>query len=326
MAVRKKFRKSSTLRAINVLGDYWVLWIMREALLGARSYSVFYKKTGLTHSTLSARLKRIVRDGLLKKSIGKKSAKGHPEYQLTDMGRDVFRVLLVIREWERLHQKSDASDLLSGHFVHLTCEQPMHANLICRHCDNPVCSDEITPSNGPGYGTENVGRARMQRQVTTTRSNQPTSSQRISGVHAIIGDRWATMIMAATNWGYSRFSEYQKQIVISPHILSKRLDMLTDSGMLERRAYQQSPPRHEYVLTDKGDSFYPIIVGLMTFGDRWLVDKDGPPVILTHTTCGKQLDPGLVCDKCSGILELRDIEFHSQPPHELLADGLIAKI
>ena len=285
---------------------------MREALLGARRYSEFYNKTGLTHYTLSARLKRIVRDGLLKKSLGKKSSKGHPEYQLTDMGRDVFQVLLVIREWERQHQKSDTSDLLSGHLVHLTCQRLMQPNLICRHCGSPVCSGDITSSEGPGFGTENAARARMQRQVKTTRSNQPMSSQRISGVHAIIGDRWATMIMAATNWGCHRFGEYQKEIMISPHILSKRLSMLTDCGMLERRAYQQSPPRHEYVLTDKGDSFYPIIVGLMTFGDRWVADKDGPPIILAHATCGKQLDPVLACDKCSGILEFSDIEFHGQ--------------
>ena len=92
--------------------------------------------------------------------------------------------------------------------------------------------------------------------------------------------------------------------------------MLVERGMLGRRAYQENPLRHEYVLTDKGKSFYPVIVSLMTYGDRWLADKMGPPIILEHMNCGKRLMPVLVCDQCHEALELNDIRFYEQLPCE----------
>lgn len=314
VAVRKKVRKSSTLRTINVLGDYWVLWIVREALLGAHSYGEFYSRTGLTHSTLSSRLKRVVRNGLMTRSSPNKSDPGHPEYHLTDKGRDLFRILLAIREWDLKHHVGGSSGLLSGHFVHLACGRPMQPKLVCGHCDYDVHTDDTEARVGPGAGTELAAPVRMQRQIKSGGRNRSISSRGISGAHAIVGDRWATMILAATFSGISRFSVYQSELHVSPHILSRRLDMLVELGILERVAYQQSPQRHEYVLTDQGKDFYPIIVNLMTFGDRWLADDSGPPVIIDHVKCGNRLAPKLICDQCAQELELAEIQFHHEPP------------
>ena len=53
-------------------------------------------------------------------------------------------------------------------------------------------------------------------------------------------------------------------------MLTLRLKRLTDAGILERRAYQEHPPRFEYALTEKGRDLYPVLIVLMQWGDRHL--------------------------------------------------------
>ena len=49
--------------------------------------------------------------------------------------------------------------------------------------------------------------------------------------------------------GMTRFDEFQNSLGIAPNILTRRLNSLVDAGLLERRRYNDHPPRHEYVPT-----------------------------------------------------------------------------
>jgi len=62
--------------------------------------------------------------------------------------------------------------------------------------------------------------------------------------------------------GFTRFDEFQKSLNIAPNMLPRRLSALVDAGLLERRRYSKRPPRCEYVLTETGRDFRPVIVAM----------------------------------------------------------------
>ena len=68
--------------------------------------------------------------------------------------------------------------------------------------------------------------------------------------------------------------------------------------MLRRIPYQESPKRHEYILTQKGLDLYPIMMAIVHWGDTHMVDERGRPLLHEHKKCGKMFDPVMVCSEC----------------------------
>jgi hypothetical protein len=89
-------------------------------------------------------------------------------------------------------------------------------------------------------------------------------------------------------------------------VLQTRLRRLLDHGVLEKRLYQERPPRYEYRLTDKGLDLWPTMVALMKWGDRYAAPAAGPPVLLEHRGCGGAVDEHRVCQACGARLSVRD--------------------
>ncbi len=86
----------------------------------------------------------------------------------------------------------------------------------------------------------------------------------------IIGERWTMLILRDLMLdGPRRFQELQRRLGgISPNTLSARLKTLEDAGVVERRFYDQHPPRAEYVLTDKGEALRPMLRALREWGEQ----------------------------------------------------------
>ena len=72
-----------------------------------------------------------------------------------------------------------------------------------------------------------------------------------------VGDWWSILILRDAFQGVTRFDQFQKSLEIAPNILSRRLSSLVEGGLLERRRYRAHPPRHEYLLTERGRDFRP---------------------------------------------------------------------
>ncbi len=77
---------------------------------------------------------------------------------------------------------------------------------------------------------------------------------------ACAGDSWSFLILRDASQGLTRFDQFRKNLGIAPTILTRRLAALTEEGLLEKRRYSEHPPRDEYVLTEAGRAFMPIIV------------------------------------------------------------------
>ncbi len=113
-----------------------------------------------------------------------------------------------------------------------------------------------------------------------------------------VGEWWSILILRDAFHGLSRFDEFQKSLGIASNILTRRLQHLTDNGLLERRRYNERPPRYEYRLTAQGRDFFPVLVALLAWGNRHLT-PDGVSVQLADRDSGQVLEPILV-DRCSG--------------------------
>jgi len=87
----------------------------------------------------------------------------------------------------------------------------------------------------------------------------------------IIGDRWSILILRDLVLdGPRKFGDFQEALTgISPNTLSTRLKTLEEHGIVERRFYDQHPPRAEYVLTARGRELRPILKTLKEWGDRY---------------------------------------------------------
>ena len=82
-------------RALDVVGDWWTLLIIRDAFAGVTRFGDFQKHLGVAKNILATRLKDMVEQGLLQTSeVGARS-----EYQLTDKGRALMPVLVTLAQW-----------------------------------------------------------------------------------------------------------------------------------------------------------------------------------------------------------------------------------
>ncbi len=83
-----------------------------------------------------------------------------------------------------------------------------------------------------------------------------------------VGDPWSMLILRDAGFGSTRFDQFQESLGIAPNMLSRRLESLLEAGMLERRAYSERPVRYEYLLTDRGRDFHPVLDAFKAFGEH----------------------------------------------------------
>ena len=114
----------------------------------------------------------------------------------------------------------------------------------------------------------------------------------------VVGDRWTMLILRDAFRGVRRFDDFRRSLGIARPVLADRLRRLVDNGVMERRSYQEHPPRFEYRLTTMGIELSPALVALMRWGDRHLAGDEGPPTVLVHDRCGGDLDLAYVCWEC----------------------------
>ena len=83
------------------------------------------------------------------------------------------------------------------------------------------------------------------------------------------GDAWSLLILRDAHAGLTRFDQFRKSLGIAPTILTRRLAVLTDEGLLEKQRYSEHPPREEYLLTAAGRDFLPVLFMIGTWGRQY---------------------------------------------------------
>ncbi len=87
---------------------------------------------------------------------------------------------------------------------------------------------------------------------------------------AIFGDKWTPLIIYSLTNKKSRFCTIQDELnQINPRTLSARLASLEDEGIIKKVIYSETPPRSEYLLTQKGKDMLPILQSIQTWGEKY---------------------------------------------------------
>lgn len=124
----------------------------------------------------------------------------------------------------------------------------------------------------------------------------------------VIGEPWSPLILRDVFVGITRFDQIQRDLDISRKVLTERLKWLVENGVLERRAYSDRPPRHEYALTAKGLELCDLLMAMVRWGDRHTAGEAGPPVLYRHHACGRvgHVDPR--CSECGRPMHASDVD------------------
>ncbi len=99
-----------------------------------------------------------------------------------------------------------------------------------------------------------------------------------------VGEWWSILILRDASLGATRFEQFQKNLDIAPNMLTRRLNALVESGLLERHRYSERPPRDEYLLTERGRDFRPVLWALLAWGNKHFAPEGASVVVVDAET------------------------------------------
>lgn len=138
----------------------------------------------------------------------------------------------------------------------------------------------------------------------------------IARSQSLVGERWTVLVIRELFTGVSRFDDIQTQTEATPQMLAARLKKLEEAGLIERRPYSTRPLRYEYALTEMGLDFYPVMLALRAWGEKWCKPRGKKVAVrYTHVPCGKDPGLGTVCRSCGVELKRTDLAVKPAPPY-----------
>lgn len=123
----------------------------------------------------------------------------------------------------------------------------------------------------------------------------------------LIGEWWTILILREAFFGSRRFEEFQQHLGIARNILTARLNKLCESGILKRVPVKEGARRNEYRLTAMGRDLLPILLVLTHWGDRWLNESEGAPVIFVERETGERIPDIRTLSQDGRELEAHDL-------------------
>jgi DNA-binding HxlR family transcriptional regulator len=301
--------ENSNAIALGLIGDEWNLTIVRLAIMaGVCRYKDFRDRLGIANSVLTVRLRRLTEAGVFTMSQYSDAPRRF-EYVLTERGRDLWKVLLTIWSWEAVWVTEHIEPL--PRMYHTECGEEFFPVMHCRACGQPAGIRDVKGTFGPSGGFDrSVPRATTRRRSAGGSPGPGLVPQTIE----LIGNRWSASAIAAAFLGARRFTDMLEMMGAPPTIVSDRLRKFCQMGVLETVPAKVGSGRAEYRLTDKGRAFFPHVMVMLEWGDRWFRAPEGPASLYTHATCGGEFHPVLYCSVCVRELHGSRVQAGGDPP------------
>lgn len=146
-------------RTMEILGERWTGVVLREIFNGVRRFDDMRVRTGIPRQVLSNRLSSLVERGILRKvPYREPGARARSEYRLTEMGLDMWPLLVAVREWgDRYLADPEGSALTT---VHRDCGGTVQVALRCTRGHDVESPREVIPRPGPGARRRSAAAAR----------------------------------------------------------------------------------------------------------------------------------------------------------------------
>ena len=137
----------SVAQALEVVGEWWTLLVIRDAFLGVRRFDDFVERLGIARNVLANRLATLVGAGVLERRTYDEGRRRH-DYVLTDKGRALWPVLTALRQWGDEWITGAGNEPLV--LEHRACGQRTTAVLTCDRCGEPLDARSVRAASGPG--------------------------------------------------------------------------------------------------------------------------------------------------------------------------------
>ncbi len=124
----------------------------------------------------------------------------------------------------------------------------------------------------------------------------------------IVGERWTLLIVRDLLSGPQKFKDLAVSLRAAPGLLSRRLKLLEEHGIIARRMYTEHPPRAEYVLTERGTELRIVVRALTIWGSKHLPGER----VLVHAGCEHPIEMAYRCARCDETLPLTDIAYRTE--------------
>lgn len=128
----------------------------------------------------------------------------------------------------------------------------------------------------------------------------------------VVGERWTLLVVRDALYGVRRYNDFLAHLGIPRAVLATRLQTLTAAGVLEKRACERKPGRHEYVVTERGRALWPTLCVLGAWGSDTF-GHDRPTRYFRHAACGTELGSVGECPACGGLVPVEDVEMLPGP-------------
>ncbi|HEY2631082.1 MAG TPA: helix-turn-helix domain-containing protein [Solirubrobacteraceae bacterium] len=136
----------SIARALELVGERWTLLVLREAFLGVRRFDAMQAKLGVARNVLSARLERLVGEGILEKVPYSERPLRH-EYRLTDKGLDLWPVIVELLRWGDRYAAPNGPPIV---IRHKECGGELGDRRTCARCGVQLTVRDVRADPGPG--------------------------------------------------------------------------------------------------------------------------------------------------------------------------------
>jgi DNA-binding HxlR family transcriptional regulator len=140
----------SIARTLELIGERWTLLIIRDAFLGVRRFEDFQADLGVARNVLSARLGRLVDEGILERRRYQERPERY-EYRLTEKGIGLWPVMISLVKWGDKYTAQDGPPRL---ILHRDCGGQVDEHLMCDRCRAPLTARDVFTRPGPGATAE----------------------------------------------------------------------------------------------------------------------------------------------------------------------------
>ncbi len=295
---------------LDVIGDRWTILILRSAFYGVKRFDAFQAATRASRSTLTRRLNALIEHEIFYKHRYSNAANRF-EYKFTEKGLGLLGPSLLAAKWESDWKTAHYVDI-TGRLFHHHCDSFMEPKVVCRACkENLVFEDVSWPcmSEQLDVQLEEIRTYNTQHRKRVATKDECNAGN--SNLASLVGDRWTLLVLIASFFGIQRYDAFLQRLNTPPSVLAERLKQLVANNIFEKIAYQQKPPRHNYVLTKKGRALFPFVMTLR----QWVagnLNEASSLSPLVHTNCGKPLIIDIVCDQCDHKPWPADLEFRAR--------------
>lgn len=135
-------------RTLDLVGEKWTLLILRDAFNGVRRFDDFRRHVGVSEAVLADRLRKLVAAGILRTvPYQEQGSRTRQEYRLTRTGRDLWPVLVALRQWGEAHLADPEGPVLD--IRHSDCGAPVRVVVECADERTALSPAEVTIAPGP---------------------------------------------------------------------------------------------------------------------------------------------------------------------------------